>query len=213
MTNGYEITFIHSLTHLLNEIKLLPLLILNKLTKKNYPYPPYRIRYESDKWVKKYHWHPYLILIKEKCMRYTSSTTLLNCNWLIITIKTVIFIVHERKKLSNKNGRNQILSFWEIFARNFVFCIMQKCLQFLLLNFSLKFQNLIGRRPLLFINWCRTLLCAYGLYMSLLHQLIHHRFGDLIMFWYFVYSNCCQLCYDPILKIYIYIYKPVVDIC
>jgi hypothetical protein len=34
MANGYEMTFIHTLIHLLNEIKFLPLLISNKLMKK-----------------------------------------------------------------------------------------------------------------------------------------------------------------------------------
>jgi hypothetical protein len=47
--NGYEMIFTHILTHLLNEINFLPLPISNKLTKKNYPYPSYRIRYESGK--------------------------------------------------------------------------------------------------------------------------------------------------------------------
>jgi hypothetical protein len=36
--NGYEMTFIHILTYLLNEIKNLPLLISNKLTEKKIIY-------------------------------------------------------------------------------------------------------------------------------------------------------------------------------
>jgi hypothetical protein len=56
--NGYEMIFTHTLTHLLNEIMFLLLSISNKLTEKIfYPYPSYRIRYESGKWVKGYHWH------------------------------------------------------------------------------------------------------------------------------------------------------------
>jgi hypothetical protein len=51
--NGYEMIFTHILIHLLNEIKFLSLFISNKLTKIFfYPYPAYRIRYESGEWVK-----------------------------------------------------------------------------------------------------------------------------------------------------------------
>jgi hypothetical protein len=53
--NGYEMIFTHILIHLLNKIKFLPLLISNKLTEKQiYSCSSYRIRYESDKWIKGY---------------------------------------------------------------------------------------------------------------------------------------------------------------
>jgi hypothetical protein len=44
--NEYEMIFTHTFTHLLNEIKILPLLISNKLTNFFLSYSSYRIGYE-----------------------------------------------------------------------------------------------------------------------------------------------------------------------